>query len=172
MRSKPCPESDGPLSLSMCSPIGAAPGLAPRAFVLRNRLCRHRLSFPSENPRSMVFVCSSYGLALGRAHSGTSCRKPSLRLGPSGFHPARPRAPLALLIQPCDHLRLVRADTQTELDPKLTGFHPLRKFKLQKKHGRRSSKQLRHLEIGGAWLSAVAGRFHWQPPGPQKPPMA
>lgn len=97
----------------------------------------------------MVFVFSSYGLALGRAPSGTSCRKPSLRLGPTGFHPARLRAPLALLIQPCDHLPSVRADTQTELDPKLTGLNRS-KIQLQKKHDRRSSKQLRHSKLGGA----------------------
>lgn len=35
------------------------------------------------------------GLMLVRAPSGIGCREPSLRLGPSGSHPARLRAPLA-----------------------------------------------------------------------------
>lgn len=70
----------------------------------------------------MVFVFSSYGLALGRAPSGASCRKPSLRLGPLGFHPARLRAPLALLIQPCDHLPSVRAVAHAVLHPYFNGL--------------------------------------------------
>jgi hypothetical protein len=101
----------------------------------------------------MVFVSSSHGLALGRAPSGTSCRKPSLRLGPSGFHPVRLRAPLALLIQPCDHLRLVRADTQTELDPKLTGFHPFESsgFKKSMTGVHQSSRVMESSVAPGCW---------------------
>lgn len=43
----------------------------------------------------MVFASGLSRLALVRAPLGMGCRAPTLRLGPTGFHPARLRAPLA-----------------------------------------------------------------------------
>lgn len=56
----------------------------------------------------MVFASGLSRLALGRAPLGMGCRAPSLRLGPTGFHPARLRAPLAIATQPPDDRLSVR----------------------------------------------------------------
>ena len=50
--------------LYQCSPATAAPGLAPRAFVHRNRLCRHRLSYPS----IVVVACPSGAAVVNRVY--------------------------------------------------------------------------------------------------------
>lgn len=46
------------------------------------------------------------GLMLVRAPSGIGCREPSLRLGPSGSHPVRLRAPLAHANPTARHTKL------------------------------------------------------------------
>lgn len=79
----------------MWSPTAAAPVPELKAFERRSTRCRHRPSFPSQNPRSMVCVSGLSGMELGRAPSGMVCREPSLRLGPPGFQTSRLRAPLA-----------------------------------------------------------------------------
>lgn len=65
-----------------------------------------------ENGRLWRVDCREGGRELGHG----------VELSPPGAHPARLRAPLAMLIQPCDHLPSVRAVAHAVLHPYFNGL--------------------------------------------------